>query len=92
MSEPSGFVGYVIDETHSVGLVTGAIICGCSISLSFFSISSLWCVGTLHLACCTGGTVGSSLMEYLPGMLPTVSKRWGMLVLGKKCLTSFIEE
>ena len=41
LSEPSGFVGYVMDETHSASLVTGAVICSCSISLSFFSVSSL---------------------------------------------------
>ena len=36
LNEPSGFVGHVMDETHSVGLVTGAIIYSCSISLRFF--------------------------------------------------------
>ena len=38
LSDPSGFVGYVSNETHSVGHVAGTIIWKSSISLSFSSI------------------------------------------------------
>ena len=41
-------------------------------------------MGTLHLACCTGGTVVSIFIEYLPGMLPTVSKDVGKACFSEK--------
>ena len=46
-------------------------------------MASLHSMGTLHLACCTGGTEGSRQMLYTPGMLPVVSKDWGNTFLSE---------
>ena len=42
-----------------------------------FFISSLYSMGTFHLLCCTGRTVGSVLMSYSPDMSPMQSKMLG---------------
>ena len=75
--EPSCFWGYVKDDTHSVGSVTGAIMAWSTISCRSFSIASLHSMGTFCLACITGGTEGSNLIVYTPGILPVVSKDRG---------------
>ena len=36
-------------------------------------MASLHSMGTFLLACCTGGTEGSNLIVYTPGILPVVS-------------------
>ena len=46
-------------------------------SVSSFSISSFYLMGTFCLPCWTGGTVGSVLMSYLPCMSPMQSKLLG---------------
>ena len=72
---PSDFLGYVNDETHSVGSVTGEIIPLSTIFCSVFSISSLASVRNFPLqAYCTGDIEGSTLIVYCPGMFPVVSK------------------
>ena len=50
-SGPSGFHGFVIKETHSVGIVTGVMIFRSSICCNAFSICSLYSIGTFLLAC-----------------------------------------
>ena len=71
--EPSGFWGYVRDDIHSVGSVTGAIITWSTISCRSFSIVSLHSMGTFLLACCTGGIEGPRQIVYTPCILPAVS-------------------
>ena len=44
-------------------------------------MASLHSMGTFLLACCTGGTEGSNLIVYTPGMLPVVSNEWGKAFL-----------
>ena len=46
-----GLLGDVRDDTHSIGLVTGVIICWSTISCRCFSIASLHLIGTFLLAC-----------------------------------------
>ena len=46
-------------------------------------------MGTLHLACCTGGTVASIFIEYLLGMLPAVSKDVGKACFSEKMSLTF---
>ena len=48
---PSGFLGYVMDETHSVGMVTRVIILGLpSIEVLFLSVlCTLWALFSLHV-------------------------------------------
>ena len=75
--EPFCFWGYVKDDTHSVGSVTGAIMAWSTMSCRNFSIASLHSMGTFLLECCTGGTEGSNLIVYTPGILPVVSNDWG---------------
>ena len=74
---PSCFQGYVRDDTHSIGSVTGAIMAWSTTSRRRFLIASLHSMGTFLLACCTGVTEGSNLMVYTPGILPVVSNDWG---------------
>ena len=49
--DPLGLWGYVSEETHYVGSVTGVIIPKCTISWRSFSIGSLYYIGTLQWAC-----------------------------------------
>ena len=51
---PSDFLGYVNEETYSVGLVTGVIIPWSTMCWRAFSISSLASIGTFLQACWTG--------------------------------------
>ena len=51
------FLGYVRELTHGVGSVCLVMIPRCTISPSSFSIS-LYSMGTFHLLCCIGRTVG----------------------------------
>ena len=48
---PSGFLGYVSEETHSVGSMTGVIIPWSTMFWRAFSIYSLASVGTSLWAC-----------------------------------------
>ena len=90
---PSGFWGYVKDDTHSVGSVTGVIMAWLTISCRSFSIASLHSVGTFLLACCTGGTEGSRQIVYTPGMLPVVSNDWGdVFFLRKLCVRHLLQK
>ena len=57
-----------------------------------FSIASLHSMGTFLLACCTGGTEGSNLMVYTPGILPVVSNHWGNTFLKKLHLTHLLQK
>ena len=77
--EPSALWGYVKDNTHAIGSVTGAIMAWSTISCKSFSMASLHSMRTFVLACCIGGTEGSNLMVYTPGMLPVVSNEWERL-------------
>ena len=54
LREPSVLWGYVKDDTHSVGSVTGAIMAWSTISCKSFSMASLHSMGTFLLVCCTG--------------------------------------
>ena len=83
---PPDFLGYVSDETHSVGSVTGAIIPLLTIFCNAFSISSLASIGTFLQACCTGGIDESTLIVYCPGIFPVVSKLLGNAFLRLLCL------
>ena len=56
--EPSGFQGYVRDDIHSIGSVTEVIMPWSTMSCRSFSMASLHSMGTLHIACCTGGRKG----------------------------------
>ena len=91
--EPSGFWGYVKDDTHSIGSVTGAIMAWSTTSCRSFSIASQHSMGTFLLTCCTGGTEGSRQMVYTPGILHLVSIEWGNAFLFKEIMscTSFTE-
>ena len=75
--EPSGFRGYVRDDIHSIGSVTGVIMTWLTIFCRSFSIASLHSIGTFLLACCTGWTEGSRQIVYTPGILPVMSHDWG---------------
>ena len=65
------------EETHSVGSVTGVIMPKFTISCSAVSIGSLYSMGTLQRACCTGGIEGSVQIVYVPHRLPTQSNDRG---------------
>ena len=71
------FFGYVSEPTHGVSSICFAMIPWWTISFSSFSISALCSIGTLHLLCCTGGTLGSVWMSYSPDMSPIQSKELG---------------
>ena len=62
---------------HGVGSVCLVMILCWTISANSFSISSLYSMGTFHLPCWTGGTVGSVLMSYSPCMSLMQSKLLG---------------
>ena len=86
LSLPLAFFGYIRLLTHGVGSVCLVMILYWTISANSFSISSLYLMGTFHLPCWTGGTVGSVLMSYSPCMSPMQSKllgysTWRSLVL-----------
>ena len=68
--EPSALLGYVKDDTYSIGSVTGAIMAWSTISCRSFSIAFLHSMGSFLLACCAGETEGSNLLVNTPGMLP----------------------
>ena len=74
------FLGYVRELTHGVGSVCFMMIPCYTTSPSSFSISSLYLMGTFHLPCCTGRTVGSVLMSYSPDMSPMQSKVLGTML------------
>ena len=91
--EPSALQGYVKDDTHSIGSVTGAIMAWSTISCRSFSVASLHSMGTFLLASCTGESEGSNLMVYIPGMLPVVSNEWGNAFFSEiMSRTSFTEK
>ena len=90
--EPSALWGYVKDDTHSIGSVTGAIMAWSTISCKSFSMASLHSMGTFLLACCTWGREGSNLMVYTPGMLPVVSNEQGNAFLVKLCLAHLLQK
>ena len=73
-----------------MGSVTGAIISLLTIFCRAFSISYLASIGTFLQACCTGGTEGSTLMVYCPGMFPVVSKLLGNAFRAIMSLTSTV--
>ena len=86
LSLPFAFFGYIRLLTHGVGSVCLVMILCQTISANSFLISSLYSMGTFHLPCWTGGTVGSVLMSYLPFMSLMQSKllgnrAWRSLVL-----------
>ena len=86
LSLPFAFFGYVRLLTHGVGSVCLVMILCQTISANSFSISSLYSMGTFHLPCWTGGTVGLVLMLYSPCMSLMQSKllgyrAWRSLVL-----------
>ena len=68
LSLPFALFGYVRLLTHGVGSVCLVMILCQTISANSFLISSLYSMGTFHLLCWTGGTVGSVLMSYSPFM------------------------
>ena len=55
----SGLWGYVREDTHSIGSVTGAITCRSTISCMIFSVCSWYSFGTYLYACWTGSIDGS---------------------------------
>ena len=86
LSLPFAFFGYVRLLTNGVGSVCLVMILCQTISSNSFSISSLYSMGTFHLPCWTGGTVGLVLMSYSPCMSLMQSKllgyrAWRSLVL-----------
>ena len=58
---------------HGVGLTCGVMISCVTASLICTSISSFVSMGSLYLPCCTGRTLGSTLIEYFLGILPILS-------------------
>ena len=70
---PLALYRYENELTMAVGSKYGVLICCAVISLSCVSISSLASMWTLCLPCYKGRTFGSSLIEYLPGILPILS-------------------
>ena len=85
-------VGFVKDDTHLVGSVTGVIMPWSTISCRSFSIASLHSMGTFLLVHCTGGKEGLRWMVYSPGMLPEVSNDLGNAFLRETMsCTSFTE-
>ena len=70
-------MGYVSDETHSVGLLTGVMICRPSISFRVFIYFFSVVYRDFAPSVLYRGTVESRQMEYSPGMLPTASKELG---------------
>ena len=81
LSLPFAFFGYVRLLTHGVGSVCLVMILCWTISANSFSISSLYSMGTFHLLCWTGGTVGSVLMSY-PACLLCSQSCWGTALGG----------
>ena len=61
---PFGFMGYVIEFTHSVGFVTGVMMPCSPILPSSFTIFSWYSIGVFHTGCCTSGTLGSVTLWY----------------------------
>ena len=77
---PLGFFGYINELTHGVGSICFAMMPWRTISFSSVLISALCSIGTLHLPCRMGGTLGSVLMSYSPDMSPIWSKELGYRV------------
>ena len=59
-----------------------------SISVNLSMISSLSVVGCLLTGCTTAFTVGSILIEYVPGSVPVTSARSGKSNSGGSCVVS----
>ena len=74
---PSGSLGYVRDDTHSIGWETGATAPLLTISLRVCSVCSWYSMDTFHCECWTGRMEGSVLMVCILDMLPVVSKEPG---------------
>ena len=47
-------------------------------------------MGILHLPCCTGRTLGLSVMEYLAGILPILSKQSGNIFFRSSILFTVV--
>ena len=76
--------------THGVGSICGSEDVFSAIMLSgAVQMVSLLSIGTLHLACDTGGMVGSILMVYSPLRLPILSKEFGYIAVS--CSLSVID-
>ena len=72
--------GVCHERHHSVGSVTGVIICWSTISCRVFASFSTF-NGTFILACLTGRIKGSRWIVYIPGILPVVSNDFGKAFL-----------
>ena len=65
---------HVSELTQGVGSTCGVMISCAAISLSWVSISFL---ATMETLCSAGGTLGSCLMEYSPGIQPICQRNLG---------------
>ena len=74
------------DDTHLVDQETGAMSPLATMSLRVHSICSQYSMGTFHQVCCTGGYGKVSPDGVGLGILPMVSKSWGMLSSLPLCL------
>ena len=79
LTSPDSFTGYVVLFTHGVGSICGYSMSSLVIWSRAVQMASLLSIGTLRLACETGGTVGSILMVYSPLRLPTLSNELGYI-------------
>ena len=83
---PLAMWGYISELTQSVGCACDVMISWTVISLSCAYISPLGSMGTLHLQCYTDRMLGSSVMEYLPYMLPILPKESGNMLFRSSML------
>ena len=80
--DPLGFWGYIREDTHSIGSVTGVLICWSTISCWEFFNSLSTIKGDLSSSMLNWrGTEGSRQIVYAPGILPIVSTDFGKAFL-----------
>ena len=79
---------YVSELTHGVDSTCGVMISCAALSISWLVVSSLALIGTLHLQCCIGRTLGLSVIEHSPDILHVLLKESGEHVL---CVFSAVD-
>ena len=91
LTSPDGFTGYVTEDTQGVGSICGSSMPSDTMQLMASLIAALDSIGTFLLACCTGGTVGSTLMSYSPLSDPNLLNELGYNLIKSSTLLIDIE-
>ena len=76
--------------TQGVDSICCVRLCWAVIAFSWASVSSFTSMGTLCLPCCTLGMFGLSVMLYVPGTVPILSKESGNICLRSSILLTVI--